>query len=91
MLRDFARSGHADAEVPLREWWKTAEKARWESMADVRRDFPSADLVGGEKLVFNIGGNKYRLVCLVHFGRPTLFVLWVGTHAEYDRINVRDL
>jgi mRNA interferase HigB len=91
MLRDFAERGHADAAVPLREWFKTAEHAQWNTMADVRRDFPSADLVGGDRLVFNIGGNKYRLVSLVHFGRPTLFLLWVGTHAEYDRINVKEL
>ena len=91
LLREFAQRGHADAEPPLREWCKAAENARWNSMADVRRDFPSADLVGGDRLIFNIGGNKYRLVCLVHFGRPTLFVLWVGTHSDYDRINVKDL
>jgi len=60
-------------------------------MSDVRTDFPAADLVDGDKLVFNIGGNKYRLVCLVDFGRPTLFVLWIGTHADYDRLNVKDL
>jgi len=83
--------GQADSAVALRELFKVSEKTQWKTMADVRQDFPSADFVGGDRLVFNIGGNKYRLVCLVHFGRPTLFVLWVGTHAEYDRINVRDL
>ena len=91
MLREFAQCGHPDAGTPLREWYKMAEQADWKTMADVRRDFPTADLVDGDKLVFNIGGNKYLLVCLVHFGRPTLFELWVGTHSEYDRIVVKDL
>ena len=60
-------------------------------MAEVRVDFRSAGLVAGDKLIFNIGGNKYLLNCVIHFGRPTLLVLWVGTHAEYDRINVKEL
>ena len=91
LLRDFVERGHADAETALREWFRTAERAQWNTMADISRDFPSTDLVRGDKLVFNIGGNKFRQVCLVHFGRPTLFVLWLGTHPEYDRTNVKDL
>jgi mRNA interferase HigB len=90
-LRAFWESGHPDAEQPLRTWFHMAERAQWRSMADVRRDFASADLVGGNKLVFNVGGNKYRLVCLISFGRPGLYVLWIGTHAEYDKLDVKQL
>jgi len=60
-------------------------------MQDVRADYPSADLVGGNKLVFNIGGNKYRLVCRIKFGQPGLYIVWIGTHAEYDKLDVNKL
>lgn len=90
-LRTYWESGHADAEQPLRAWYCIADGAIWKNFADVKRDFPSADLVGGDRPVFNIGGNNYRLVCLVRFGKPNLFVLWIGTHAEYDSIDVRNL
>lgn len=63
-------------------------KAAWASFADVRADFPSVDQAG-DRLIFNIGGNKYRLVCLVDYERHGLLVRFIGTHAEYDRIDVR--
>ena len=90
MLREYIEDGHADCAEPLREWYRTAELADWTKLADVRESYPSADLVG-DRLVFNIKGNKYRLVCRLRFGHPVMFVRWIGTHAEYDRIDVRDL
>jgi mRNA interferase HigB len=80
--------------MPLRRWWHRAQAANWANLADVRRDFPSMDLVkgrNGDLLVFNIGGNDYRLICRIEFGQTPLFILFVGTHAEYDRLNVKDL
>lgn len=62
----------------------------WTSFADLRATFNSADQVGG-KVVFNIGGNNYRLVGLVAYRTQRAFVIWIGTHAEYDRINVANL
>ena len=85
---------HPQAEKGLREWWDRTETASWRTFADVRRDFPAVDLVTsdrGDKLVFNIGGNKFRLVVLVKFGNESMFILWVGTHAEYDRLDVKRL
>lgn len=79
---------HPAAEQPLRAWYREASVAHWRSIADVKARFPSADLVG-ERIVFNIGGNKYRLVTLVDFRRHGLLVRFVGTHAQYDRIDVR--
>jgi mRNA interferase HigB len=90
-LRRFWEAGHADAEQPLRAWYRIANAAEWNSFADVKKDFPSVDLVGADRLVFNISGNKYRLVCLVRFGKPNLYVLWIGTHAEYNSIDIRTL
>ena len=89
-LREYIDKGHADAAEPLREWFRVAELADWRKLADVREDYKSADLVG-DRLVFNIKGNKYRLVCRVRFGHPVLYVRWIGTHSEYDRIDVRNI
>ena len=75
---------HPDAEEPLRRWLKTAEDAEWDSFAEVRAVFAHADQVG-KVTVFNVGGNKYRLVAAIHFNRGRLYVRHVLTHAEYDR------
>jgi mRNA interferase HigB len=80
---------HPRAETPLKTWFRRAEKAGWESFADVRADYPSADRVG-RFTVFDIGGNKYRLVVVVHFNRGKLFVRHVLTHAEYDEGKWKD-
>jgi mRNA interferase HigB len=88
MLREFYESGHADAESPLKAWYDLARKGEWSSFGDVRRDIPNADQVG-DRIVFNIGGNKYRLVTVVDYQKHGLLIRFVGTHAEYDRIDIR--
>ncbi|MBI5365647.1 MAG: type II toxin-antitoxin system HigB family toxin [Planctomycetes bacterium] len=88
MLREFW-AAHPDAEASLRGWHKTAKAAAWGSSAAVRRDFPSADQVG-TRTVFNIGGNKYRLIAVIHFDRGRVYVRHVLTHAEYDRGRWKD-
>lgn len=65
--------------------------ATWGSFQEVKRSFNSADWVGSGKIVFDVGGNKYRVVALVGFKAKRLFVLFVGTHAQYDDINVTEL
>ena len=80
---------HPDAETPLRHWYKTTRHARWRSLNDARRTSPHADAVrggsGDSLTVFNIGGNKYRLVCRVRYDFSLVNVRCVLTHAEYDR------
>jgi mRNA interferase HigB len=87
-LRDFWVA-HPDAERPLREWYKAARRLSWASLAQVRRVYPHADGVptsSGETLtVFNIGGNKYRLIVQIDYEYRSIFVRSVLTHAEYDR------
>ncbi|NOY89826.1 MAG: type II toxin-antitoxin system HigB family toxin [Deltaproteobacteria bacterium] len=78
---------HAPAAEALRAWWAEADKARWASIADVRADFPSADRVA-DRIIFNIKGNKYRLVVAYDFPRHSLFIKFFGTHAEYDKVDV---
>jgi mRNA interferase HigB len=90
-LDRFARK-HADARKPLAEWLDTARRASWSSLADVRRTYPSADGVtvsssGGETIVatvFNVKGNRYRLVTVVHYPTALLRVTEVLTHEQYS-------
>lgn len=89
-LRQFWAS-HRAAELPLRTWWKIATKAKWDSIADLRRTYPHADAVklscGLVATVFNIGGNKYRLVTKIIYEYHRIYIKAVLTHSEYDRGN----
>lgn len=93
LLRDFWHK-HADAERPLRNWYASARAAQWRNLTDVRQTYPHADAVqtaGREVLtVFNIGGNKYRLVVRIRYDFQLIYVRQVLTHAEYDRGQWRD-
>lgn len=82
-LREFWQQW-PDAEQPLRAWHRTAEHATWEKFADLREVYPHADQVG-RCTVFNIGGNKFRLIVVIHFNRERLYIRHVLTHADYDR------
>ena len=82
-LREFW-AVHSDAEASLRSWYRVATHARWQRFADVRAHYRSADHVG-KFTVFDIAGNKYRLITVIHFNTGRLYVRWVLTHAEYDR------
>lgn len=86
-LKDFW-STHADAERPLAIWIRDCRRAAWRSAADVKAYARSADYVGNMRWVFNIGGNKYRLVVAISFRTGVVLVKFIGTHAEYDGINV---
>lgn len=81
-LREFWEK-HPRAKSPLENWYQIAKAAEWESFADVRAAFNTADAVG-KFVVFDIGGNKYRLIAAIHYNRGKLFVRHVLTHAEYD-------
>jgi len=91
-LRDFwMRPGCEDAEQPLLAWFREVGRVTWKTPADIKQSFRSADVVGGGRVVFNVGGNKYRLVAWVNYSLALVLVKWVGTHAEYDRIDVTDV
>jgi mRNA interferase HigB len=81
----------AIAEAAMAEWYATVSNAAWANFADVKATFNSADYVSGGKIVFDVGGNKYRVVALIGFRTQRVFILFVGTHAEYDRIDVVEL
>lgn len=86
-LRDYWVS-HADAQPGLRKWAVECSKARWRSFEDVKAYARSADYVGNNRVVFNICGNKYRLVVAIHYKAGIVLIKFLGTHAEYDKIDV---
>jgi mRNA interferase HigB len=87
-LQDFW-GVHPASEVPLRAWLKDAERASWRTMHDIKAYARSVDVVGDHRVVFNIGGNKFRLVVICLLAKGRLYVRFVGTHAEYDKIDAR--
>ena len=91
-LREFYQTpGREDSKVALERWYQTAEAAQWTSFSDIREDFGSADSVGNQHYVFNIRGNKYRLVVVVKFLMGYVFIRFVGTHEEYDKIDAKTI
>ncbi len=79
---------HPDAEIPLRLWFSLVEHAAWAGPAEVRARFGTADFIAGNRIVFNIKGNTYRLVVQVKYGPLFLvYFRFIGTHAEYDHID----
>lgn len=78
---------HPDSEQALREWYVKTERAEWKSLNDLRNDFHSADYVKNQRYVFNIKGNDYRLVAAVKFTPKLVYIRFIGTHNEYDKID----
>lgn len=78
---------HPDAEQALKAWYDEARKASWARPEDIRRRYASASFVGRNRVVFNIKGNDYRLIVAVAYRFQAVYVKFVGTHAEYDRID----
>ena len=85
IIRDFI-TRHADADVPLRDWYKKTQKATWTNLADMKATFNTVDYVGNDRYVFNIKENNYRIVAIVLFINKKVYVRFVGTHEEYNRI-----
>lgn len=80
-------ASHPDAEQPLRAWYTEAKNAVWNTPADVKAAYRSVSILPGNRLVFNIKGNLYRLVVVSEYSQGKMFIRFVGTHAEYDRID----
>ena len=89
-LRDFWII-HKDCEQQLKSWFNEAERAIWSSPADIKTDYPSASILPGNRVVFNIKGNSYRLVVKVNYKAGVIWIRFVGTHNEYDQINAETI
>lgn len=80
-----------NSEIPLRAWFDEARKAFWETPQDIKQRYPNASFVAGNRVVFNIGGNNYRLVVKVEYQIKHVYIRFIGTHSEYDKINVETI
>jgi mRNA interferase HigB len=86
IIRDFIIL-HDDAEGSLENWYELTANADWKNFNEMKNTFNSVDAVGNDRYVFNIKGNNYRLIALIVFRVRTVFILFIGTHREYDKIN----
>jgi mRNA interferase HigB len=78
-------SKHPDSVEALNKWYEECKKANWNNFNEIKRAFNSVDYVGNDRYVFNINGNKYRLVAMIFLNIRTMFIRFIGTHAEYDK------
>ena len=83
ILHQFAQK-YPDSEKPLTRWFKIVQKSQFNTFDELRSIFPSADLVSN-LIVFNIGGNKYRLITSIHFNRQKIYIRYILTHSDYDK------
>jgi len=85
-LKDFWEL-HADSREPLQAWYADAKVADWKSPADIKNVYRSASILSNNRVVFNIKGNNYRLVVAINYTSGIVFIRFVGTHQEYDKID----
>ena len=86
ILREFWEKQN-DSEEQLKTWYKEASKALWASPNDIRSEYPKASILKNGRVVFNICGNKYRLIVQINYSRGWVFIRFIGTHSEYDKLD----
>ena len=82
---------HPDSEQQLKSWYQEAEDAEWKSPRDIKRDYPSASILAGNRVVFNIKGNHYKLIVKINYDYGMMWIRFIGTHSAYDKINAQTI
>lgn len=90
VLRDFWEK-HSDCEQQLKSWYQEAEKANWENPNQIKEEYPSASILNDNRIVFNIKGNNYRLIVKISYEYQMVWIRFIGTHSEYDKINANNI
>jgi mRNA interferase HigB len=90
VLKDFWIK-HPQAEQPLKAWFAETRNNEWKDTKDIKDRYRSADFIAGKRVVFNIAGNKFRLIVKVHYNTGFVYIRFVGTHAEYDKIDAENV
>lgn len=85
-LRTFWEK-YADARQPLQAWYHDVRRAEWKTPADIKNEYRNASIVGNNRVVFNIKGNEYRLVVAVQYQHGIVYIRFIGTHEQYDKID----
>lgn len=89
-LKEFWEE-HKDAELPLRSWFAWVKSAKWRSSVDIKKDYVTASFLHDNRVVFNIKGNKYRLIVAVNYDFAIIYIRFIGTHSEYDKIDANKI
>jgi mRNA interferase HigB len=89
-LKEYAEK-HPDTLTALQDWKQKVKKSNWKCFADVKKTFNSADNVGNQRYVFNVKGNDYRIVAIIKFTIQFVYIRFIGTHAEYDKIDCKNI
>ena len=89
-IKEFAAI-HADAEEPLCKWYHVTEKSTWKNLNEIKQTFSTAEYVGNDRYVFNIKGNDYRLVVIIIFASKKVYIRFIGTHDEYNKIDCKNI
>lgn len=90
VLRDFWKT-HPDCEQQLKAWYQETDKAVWATPGDIKTEYPSASFLPGNRVVFNIKGNHYRLIVKINYDYQMVWIRFIGTHAQYDKINAKTI
>ena len=91
-LREFfEKPEYADSEASLRAWFHDAKAAEWKSSNDLKQQYKNASIVGEGRVVFNIKGNSYRLVVAIDYDFQVIFIRFIGTHKQYDKIDAKKI
>lgn len=92
-LKEFwnKNPAYADATEPTLAWYRHALKAEWNSPTDVKRDFRNASILKDGRVVFNIAGNKYRLIVWINYAYRVVYIRFIGTHVQYDKIDAQKI
>ena len=78
---------HPDCEQQLKAWYQEADEAEWKNPKEIKKDYPSVSILEGNRVVFNIKGNHYRLIVKINYSYGMVWIRFIGTHAQYDKID----
>ena len=91
-IKDFWKnSNYRDSEQPLKSWYHEIKEANWKTNHDVKAKYKNVSILKNNRVVFNIAGNKYRLVVVIEYYFNTVYIRFIGTHKEYDKINIETI
>lgn len=91
LIEFYEQPDHQDAKQSLEAWYYEAKHAKWGSPAEIKTHYRSASILKNNRVVFNIAGNKYRLIVRINYDSKTVFIRFVGTHQEYDKIDAEEV
>ena len=82
---------HNDSKSALESWYNEAKKAIWKSPVDLKKEYPDASIIANNRVIFNIKGNQYRLIVKINYSYGLVWIRFIGTHAEYDKVNAKTI